>query len=277
VPAEESFVSRSLRAFACALALLAPLFALAPARAAVVDTYEVKQQASFEIYTGDTRLGTEKFRVYAAHDTLITASTVRLDGLGPESTLPFEKRTTYLQRGYDSYPLVFQIVQEARSDTSQSMALNCVFRDTVAIIYKESGQRGVGTSVALPPGRLYILEPGIYLQVQLLLADFLAGSQDTRRQPVLIPSAEQVVDLFLKKGPVEPIVVRGHRVDARRIELTDKLTNLVAWMDEHGRLMKLEAPGQGLRVERGPEIAEKDAAPAKPAAKKPAVRPKRKR
>jgi hypothetical protein len=241
----------------------------------VVETYEIRQQASFEIWNGDTRLGTEKFRIYATHDTLITASTVRLDGAPPTSTLPFEKRTTFLQRAYDSYPLVFQITEQPRSDTTNTMSLNCVFRDTVATVYKEVGGRGGATSVALPPGRLYLLEPGIYLQVQLLLADFLAGSQATRKQSVLIPSAEQVVDLWLTRGAVEAIVVRGKRVDAQRVDMTDKMTNLVAWVDKDGRMWKLEAPGQGLHVERGPDIAPKGAAPAaKPAsatAKKPAA------
>jgi hypothetical protein len=268
-------VSRSLRAFACAAAVIVSLVSARAACALVTDTYEIRQQASFEIYSGDKRLGTEKFRIYASHDTLISASTVRLDGAGPTSSLPFEKRTTFLQRAYDSYPLVFQIVEQPRSDTTKTMALNCVFRDTVAIVYKEANEHGVGTSVALPPGRLYILEPGVYLQVQLLLADFLAGSQDKRRQGVLIPSADQVVDLYLTRGPLEPIVVRGHRIDAHRVGITDKLTNLVAWMDGEGRLWKLEAPGQALRVERGPEIKEKGAeTPAPAAAKKKRPAPK---
>jgi len=268
-------VSRSFRASLRVAFLVSCLFAPS-ARASVLDTYAVKQQASFEIYKGTTRLGTEKFRIYATHDTLITASTVRLDGASPASTLPFEKRTTFLQRAYDSYPLLFQIVEQPRTDTTTTFALNCIFRDTVAVIYKEStGRGGVGTTVALPPGRLYILEPGIYLQVQLLLADFLAGSQEKRRQSVLIPTAEQVVDLWLTRGPVEPVVVRGRRVDAQRVELTDKLTNLVAWMDAAGRLVKLEAPGQGLRVERGPEIGEKGAAPARSSAKRKPAPPKK--
>jgi hypothetical protein len=259
-------VSRQLRA--CARAAVAILLcASAPsARADVTDTYEVRQQASFEIYNGQTRLGTEKFRIYATHDTLITASTVRLDGAAPDSRLPFEKRTSFLQRSFDSYPLIFQITEQPRRDTTDTQALNCVFRDTVATIYREGSGHGVGTSVALPPGRLYLLEPGIYLQVQLLLADFLAGSQQTRKQPVLIPSLEQVVDLWLTRGPIEAVVVHGKKVDAQRVDFTDKMTNLVGWMDTSGRLLKLEAPGQGLRVERGPEIAEKKAAPA--AAKK---------
>jgi hypothetical protein len=261
-------VSRPLRA--CAVVLLC---LLAPAaRAAVTDTYQVRQQASFDIWNGDVKLGTEKFRIYAAHDTLITASTVRLDGAAPNSTLPFEKRTSFLQRAYDSYPLVFEITEQPRNDTTATMALNCLFRDTVAVIYKEASGRGVGTTVALPPGRLYLLEPGIYLQVQLLLADFLAGSQQTRRQSVLIPSAEQVVDLYLTRGAMEAVVVRGRRVDAQRVDLTDKLTNRVAWLDKDGRLMKLEAPGQGLRVERGPDLDEKGAV-----VKAPAAHPKKKK
>jgi hypothetical protein len=255
-------VSRPLRA--CARAALVLLCALAPsARADVTDTYEVRQQASFDIYNGQTRLGTEKFRIYATHDTLITASTVRLDGAPKDSQLPFEKRTSFLQRAYDSYPLVFQITEQPRSDTTETIALNCIFRDTVATIFREEKGRGVASSVALPPGRLYLLEPGIYLQVQLLLADFLAGSQQTRKQPVLIPSMEQVVDLWLTRGPMEPVVVRGKKVNAQRVDFTDKLTKLVGWMDTSGRLLKLEAPGQGLRVERGPEITAKKTTPTK--------------
>ena len=273
-------MSRSLRAFACALVLSllrvtpshAQLEGEVPPPTSVVDTYAIRQQASFEIWLGNKRLGTEKFRIYATNDTLITASTVRLDGAPATSTLPFEKRTTFLQRTYDSYPLVFQITEQPRSDTTNTMALNCVFRDTVATIYKEAGGRGVGGSVALPPGRLYLLEPGVYLQVQLLLADFLAGSQDTRKQAVLIPSLEQVVDVWLTRGKMEAIVVRGKRVDAQRVDMTDKLTNLVAWVDKEGRMWKLEAPGQGLRVERGPDLKPKSSAtpaqtPAKPKSK----------
>jgi hypothetical protein len=58
-------VSRLLRA--CARAAVAILLCvLAPsARADVTDTYEIRQQASFDIYNGQTRLGTEKFRIYA--------------------------------------------------------------------------------------------------------------------------------------------------------------------------------------------------------------------
>ena len=268
-------VSRSFpRAFACAVVVLC-LLAGAPPAHAQAGASPPMEEASFDIWSGTTRLGTEKFRIYTSNDTLIIASTVQLDGTAKDSKLPYEKRTTFLQRAFDSYPLVFQTVEYKR-DSTQMLALNCLFRDTVAVIYREIDGRGTGESVALPPGRLYILEPGIYLQVQLLVSDFLKGAQDERRQPVLIPSAVAVVDLYMKKGPVEGIIVRGKRVDAQRVEITDKLTRLVAWADTEGRMWRLEAPGQGLKVERGPNLWKTTGAAKKPApasAKKPVKKP----
>jgi hypothetical protein len=67
---------------------------------------------------------------------------------------------------------------------------------------------------------------------------------------VLIPSAGVVVDLFLTRGPREQLGQGSHIVETTRIAISDKLTELVAWVDDAGRMWKMEAPGQGLRVER---------------------------
>jgi hypothetical protein len=152
----------------------------------------------------------------------------------------------------DSYPLVFQVIDFPRDTTrGQATAINCMFTDTTATIYREiTGTIGRGESIGLPPGRLYILEPGIYAQVQTLVGDFLATKQDKRKQPVLIPSAQQVVELVLTRGPVERLGQEGHVVTTTRVEITDKLTQLVAWVDANGHMWKLEAPAAGLRVER---------------------------
>jgi hypothetical protein len=209
-------------------------------------------------------LGIEEYRLYRTHDTLIVGSTLRLTGAGEESDLPRQKNTTFLRRADSSFPLVFQVTELAR-DTLNSKAINCVFSDTSVMIYHEMRGAGKGESIALPPGRLYILEPGIYAQVQTLAGDFVQRSQERRRQPVLIPSSRTVVDLFLTRGERERLGQDGFVVETTRVELTDKLTRLVAWVDDQGRMWKMEAPGNGLRVERSlPAVAEK----AKPKPKK---------
>jgi hypothetical protein len=241
-------------AFAPILVLLVSLLAAAPGPArAQAPTWVPRDSASFEIYQGDVLLGTEEYRVFLATDTLITGSTLRLAGAGPESRLPLEKRTTFLRRQLDSYPLVFQVIDIPRDTLGgkRATAINCVFTDTTAVIYREiTGVIGRGEAIGLPPGRLYILEPGIYAQVQTLAGDFLATKQKKRRQPVLIPSAQQVIELTLTRGPVERLGQEGHVVTTTRVDITDKLTQIVAWIDADGRMWKMEAPGQGLSVER---------------------------
>ncbi len=226
-----------------------------------------RDSSSFEIWQGDLLLGTEEYRVFQAGDTLIMGSTLRLPGARPDSKLPLEKRTTFLRRALDSYPLVFQVMDIPRDTTrSKGSAINVTFSDTTAVIYREiTGVMGRGEAIGLPPGRIYLLEPGIYAQVQTLAGDFLATKQAKRRQPVLIPSAQQVVELTLTRGPVERLGNEGHVVTTTRVDITDKLTQLVAWVDADGRMWKMEAPGQGLRVER--------AVPAGPATK-PATKQK---
>jgi hypothetical protein len=242
-------------AFAPVLILLASFLAAAvagPARAQA-PSWVARDSASFEIWQGDVLLGTEEYRVFQTGDTLIMGSTLRLPGAAPDSRLPLEKRTTFLRRAMDSYPLVFQVIDFPRDTTrGKPTAINCFFTDTTATIYREiTGSLGRGESIGLPPGRLYILEPGIYAQVQTLVGDFVATKQDKRRQPVLIPSAQQVVELTLTRGPVERLGQEGHVVTTTRVDITDKLTQLVAWVDADGRMWKLEAPAAGLRVERG--------------------------
>jgi len=218
-----------------------------------------RDSASFEIYQGDVLLGTEEYRAFQTSDTLIMGSTLRLPGAAKDSKLPLEKRTTFLRRMLDSYPLVFQVIDYPRdAEKGHATAINCMFHDTSAVIYREiTGQVGRGESIALPPGRLYILEPGIYAQVQTLAADFLVRKQERRKQPVLIPSAQSVVEITMTRGPVEKLGQGDVVVTTQRVIMTDGLTQLVAWIDPEGRMMKMEAPREGLRVER--------VLPAKPA------------
>jgi hypothetical protein len=236
-------------AVAVAFALIAAgLLSPRPA-SAQLPTWTAVDSAWFEIFQDDRLLGTEEYRSYFTNDTLVVGSTLRLTGVGEGSRLPRQKNTTMLSNARNSYPLLFQVISLAQ-DTTQTLAINCVFTDTAVVIYHESKDMGRGESIGLPPGRLYVLEPGIYAQVQTLAGDFARGSQVRRRQPVLIPSMRSVVDIHLTRGPKERLGQDGHVVETTRVELTDKLIKLVAWVDAEGRMWKMEAPGQGLRVER---------------------------
>ncbi len=256
---------------ACALAGADIRAARAADAAAGANDVVTKQASSFAIYSGDHRLGTETFRIYAIADTVIMTSDVWLDGASPESSLPLTKSAAFRQRAFDSYPVAFAAEWRTRRDTTRTdrVTVQFQFGDTACLITNDRADRGRVESVALPPGRLYILEPGVYLQVQVLLADFLARPQDERKQGVLIPSLAQVIDLDLKRGPAEDIIVRGRRVHTTRASMTDGTTAFDAWLDADGRMWRLVAAGQPLHIERGRDEAP-PAAKAKGAAGKTA-------
>jgi hypothetical protein len=262
---------------AVALSILAIAAGPGAARSATAPAQEVttQQASSFEIYSGDHRLGTENFRIYAIADTIIMTSDVTLDGASPGSTLPLTKSAAFRQRKFDSYPVAFVAEERTRRDTSRVDRTVCAFGDTVVMITRDRADRGRVESVGLPPGRLYILEPGVYLQLQVLLADFLAHTQEERKQSVLIPSLATVIEVELKRGPAEDIVVRGRTVKTTKVEMTDQMTTFDAWLDGDGRMWRLTAPGQPLRVERGKDETTKGAptkrAPAKHSAAKRAA------
>ncbi|MEO6462748.1 MAG: hypothetical protein ABIP29_06705 [Candidatus Eisenbacteria bacterium] len=217
--------------------------------AAQLPGWTVIDSTTFEIYQDDRQVGDEQYRAYRSNDTLIIGSSLRMPGLPEGSLLPSLKTTTFLRRADNSWPLVFQ-VQEAGRDTTKTRSINCSFSDTTVMVFHEVDGVGSGTAVALPPGRLYLLEPGIYAQVQTLVGDFALSTQNKRKQPVLIPSAKAVVDVHLTRGPKERLGQERFVVQTTRIDLTDGLVQLSAWVDGQGRMWKMEAPGQGLRVER---------------------------
>ncbi len=251
-------------ALAAAFAILVAVLSAAPA---VAQVWTPQDSAKFEIYQDDRLLGIEDYRTFKTGDTLVITSALDLSGAREGSTLPRFKETMFLRKADSSYPIVFHVTELARDSTQTS--LNCVFRDTTVVIYRENKRGGVGDALALPPGRLYLLEPGIYAQIQTLLGDFVQSSQNKRKQSVLIPAVGQVVEVTLSRGPRENLGQDRFLVKTTRVDMTDKLTTLSAWMDSGGRMWKLEAKAQGLRVERLlPEGLASNASDEAPKAKK---------
>ena len=235
-------------------AAFAILFALststAPRRAAAQE-WAPQDSATFEIYQDDVLLGTEQYRTFVTHDTLIISSSLDLSGASKNSSLPRYKDTMFLRKADSSYPLIFNVTETAR-DTMKSNALRCIFNDTTVVIYRENKKGGMGDALALPTGRLYVLEPGIYAQLQTLLGDFVQSSQNKRKQAVLIPAIGQFVDVMLTRGPKENLGQDRFIVRTTQVTMTDKMTQIRGWLDSSGRMWKLSAPMQGLRVERVP-------------------------
>ncbi len=225
------------------------------------------EEASFTMRIDGRTIGRERFVHFTRRDTLFSYSTARFDGLPADSPMPLEQRTTYLQRRVGSYPMYFESVTTER-DTSARLSVTCVFGDTTVVVYRERLERGIGEAIALPPGRLYLFEPGVYHPVELLLADFVDGTQKTRRQNVFVPANQTFIDLTLTRGAKVPLPWGGKSVTTTKIGLGDGTTEFTAWVDAKRRLLRLEAIGQGLVIERAAAAAAKKPAEKKSSAPK---------
>jgi hypothetical protein len=237
----------------------------ASAASAAADPRADRDSSYFTISQDGRAIGREEFVHYVQHDTVFSYSTVTLDGLPKDSPVPLVRRTTFLQRRTDSYPMFFETISTPR-DSAASLAISCVFSDTTVVVYREINQRGLGEALALPPGRLYILDPGVYHPMQLLMADFLGMSQDRRQQKVFIGANNTFATLSLTRGIQRTLRAGGRERSLTSVQIKDENAEFVGWLDGAGRMWRLEAVGQGLTIERAPETKQ-GAAPKRSASK----------
>jgi hypothetical protein len=258
-----------------ALALLLVAFQPVPAARSQVAAFPINlgstdrltllRTGTFEVWQDTTRLGTEFYRVYATPrgDSLVTVSTVRYELRGRGGREAYEKSVLGITRRLDAYPLLFQSREEIGG---RRRAVNLNFREGNAIISRESGGAGQVNVVAVPPGRLYILDPNVYEHIESLVSDFCGRGIASRTQNVIMTPRDSVQQIRLARGPLETISTPGRdKIKATRVNVFDELTLLKTWLDEEGLLLRLEAPAQKLRVVRLPPGKDEAAAAAEAA------------
>jgi hypothetical protein len=249
------------RCFARPAILLAALLAAPAARAQVADTppdlgsvarMSLVRTGTYEAWQDTSRLGTEFYRVYATPggDSLVSVSTVRYELHGQGGLTTYEKWTLGITRSLDSYPLLYQTRE---SIGGRQRALNVTFRAGTALIFRESEGRGGATAVGMPPGRIYILDPNVYEQIERVVSEFYARGLPSRMQNIIMTPRDTVLEIRLTRGPKENIELPGRgKLAATRVDIFDDLTLIKTWVDDGGLLVRVEAPAQKLRVVRLP-------------------------
>jgi hypothetical protein len=221
----------------------------------------LSKTGTFEVWQDTTRLGTEFYRVYASPkgDSLIAVSNVRYDLRDRGGRLAYEKKTLEITRTLDAFPL---LLQSEETVGGQDRSVSITFREGNAIVFREAGGGGQADVIAVPPGRLHILDPNVYEHVESLVADFWTRGIAARTQNVIMTPRDTVLQIRLTRGPQETVVgPEGRKVKATRVDVFDELTLIKTWLDDQGLMIRLEAPAQKLRVVRlAPGKSEAEAA-----------------
>ena len=242
-------------------ALLVLSLAAAPARAQVatiapklspVEKMLFLRAGTFEVWQDTTRLGTEFYCSYmtAKQDSVVTSTSVVYDLHSGKRLMHYEKKALRITNAMDNHLLLYQSADEVGA---QDRALAVTTFDTTATIYHEDGGQGDGNVIAVPPGRVYILDPSVYEQVEALTRDFAQSQVPSRTMHALIPPRDTVITIQMNRGPKEKVKgPDGKSLSAQRVDMFDDLTRIQAWLDDSGNLVRLEAPAQKVRVVRLP-------------------------
>jgi hypothetical protein len=207
---------------------------------------------TFEVWQDTMRLGTEFYSAYltAKRDSVITSSNVVYDLRSGPRLMHYEKRALRIATSLDNHLFLYQSAEQIGQE---ERALAVTTYDTSATIYHENNGAGEGSVIAVPPGRIYVLDPSVYEQVESLTRDFALSGLPGRSMHALIPSRDTVITIQMKRGPKEKVQGTGGKpLMAQRVDMYDDLTRIQAWLDDSGNLVRLEAPAQKVRVLRRP-------------------------
>ena len=233
---------------------LLPLLVLAASfTAARADTQGfVPDDGVYHVYQNGQLLGDEHITFEQHSDTLVVMSLVgqRLPRPGAVADTLFKSSTLVLGmrdhalRGYTSY--------EQLNGDALTRALS--MSDTTYTSYRQTSTGGFGDTFSRPPGRIYIVDPQVFVMFDVLCRDMHAQKFDERRITLLYVTArDTAVDGRVKRLGKGPIRLGGQTIAAEKFSITDPWSEFLVWVASDGRMLRLGLPAMGLRVDRDPE------------------------
>jgi hypothetical protein len=243
-----------------AIPCLALIFIASLAHAQVAT--EDLDRGSFIVYVQDRAVGAEVFGIEGRADSLNAAArsyrTIRTKE-GEESL----EKNMVLTMSRSDFALRFYQATETFRGKKFIKGVLANEADTAFTIFQEQGGGGVADRLAAPPGRMYVLDSGLYSLFNLICMHLHGKTFESRPITLLTLGArDSVVEAQATDLGTETIRWASRPVQARKLRLSDGALTFVAWINPAGKMLRLTHEASGLRVER-------DA----PAVKRPAARP----
>jgi hypothetical protein len=216
----------------------------------------------------------EEFSMDQNGDTLVVRAQSRVTA-GTKSGRPPDKIMA-LEVGALDFTLVRYASDQILGPDTLRRGIETTPGDTVFSIYRELNEHGVGDMVAMPPGRLYILDPPLFTTFNLI-GRTLQGKVFDRRPigMLILGTPDTIVEVMVTDLGNASLRWGGRAVRTRKLLIADQRTRFTAWISPDGRMLRLAEPAAGLVVERqappAPRAASpvKRRAPAKPQAPRP--------
>ncbi len=196
----------------------------------------VVDEGSFTV-TRDGRTGREDFRIVRAPN----GSLVSIVASGV-TTLGSSRTTTLLRTDTMGTPLGYQLEGRESGEVRDRINLQ-VGVDRLSI--RAQTVRGESARELFRRARMLVLDEAAVHQYFLIA---LVGEGGAR--PVVLPRANAVAEMSVSSRGDEPIEIAGSQLIARHLVVTDARGERDVWVDQAGRVLRVEAPAIGLSAIR---------------------------
>ena len=244
----------------CLYALLALCASAAPAAAqfrvpTMPETGTVElDRGIFTIYQRGQPLGTEHFSVQGSGDSLMFST--HTFQVFPGDTLEVDVAWV---AGIDFGLRNYRSKQVRLGHTFQRALVLC---DSTFTSYRQFDLSGEGDVLALPPGRVFVLEPRVFMCFDVICRSLLGKSFDHRPiSLVVLGVPDSVVEATAENLGSDSLRWGSRPMRARKYRIADGNTSFIAWASPQGNLVRLEESTSGLRVERTPPAVKRRPAP----------------
>jgi hypothetical protein len=191
----------------------------------------------------------EEFAIERMRDTLLVRAASRVTIPG-QAEQPVDKNMALVVGPLDFAMGSYWSQLIAGPDTLRR-GIEVAAGDTVFKAWRESNDRGVGDVVPLPPGRLYILDPPLFTTFDFIGWTLRGKACDRRPTQVLVLGArDTMVACTVTDAGEETIRWASRPVLARKLVIADAAMSFTAWFSPDGRMLRLEQPQAGIRVDR---------------------------
>lgn len=247
--------------------LLVPLLLLLAAGSAFAQSSDVSlDRGNLLIYLRDQPIGAETFGVEGRSDSINSAARSYRKARSDSNEM-IEKQMI-LTASRNEFALRFYQSNETIQGKTFITGVVAGEEDTALTVFHEEKQgAGVASRHVAPPGRVFVLDSGIYSLFNLICLNLHGKTFKTRPITLLTLSAvgDTIIEAEVTDLGSETIRWGSKPVQARKLQLKDRGTVFLVWSNPAGKMLRLVHEQSGLRVEReAPPVKKRSTATPKP-------------
>jgi hypothetical protein len=209
----------------------------------------ILDEGAFVISQNGKPVRLENFAIERTRDTLLVRASSRI-ALPGQDQRPVDKSMVLLVGPLD-FAMGSYWSQLAAGPDTLRRGVEVTPGDTVFTVWREFNRRGVGDLFAQPPGRMYILDSPLFTTFGFIGWTLQGKLCDRRPITVFVLGArDSLVNATVTDVAEETLHWGGRPVQARKLVIADERMSFTAWFSPDGRMLRLEQPQTGIRVDR---------------------------